>query len=1573
MEPVHLPIKPKHKSSIKQKNNLTNLESLREIISLTSGKNPKIKKSDATNWRPTLVDLFSLLCSNTEIGNDAILLTSNAFLSLEKAVSSTTEFENELYNYFKLEKNQITKYNRLYEVYNVDLFKLIICSGLLQVGDSTKSSKEIYKIIFEIAYPHCIRYTGYTYFAFKIMQSWMQRSSKTHLWSGNSFELEGQLESVIFSNWDNSICKANVVGLFAAYLDVMKNKYDGFLQFLFSSCVENISWCHVTKYTILAAICSGLEDINLMTDSQFISALYNSLTLNHLSSASSKVYTIICNKLTKDVWQATFGAHVKNFVITWETEKKYATLQTLCKCWLEPVIKRHRDIVPFLAECCDDDCILYKSHLLRIAKKYVVTLPITYDNQVLLDHEDEFVRLNAFAAHCHEVGISSNDQYFNSVNAIKHFLYFNAIADTTYLREGSFNYFKIFLSNFLKRSSVQKDSKDLVRFLDWFHEFLLDCFEIGSCYQRKIFGLHLYKITLQLLCSDNVANGILSKNPNFKEAMKYSPVLRKEMTDLGKWKFHNKESIVLLFKLILDPANDIQEISSSIIIDYFEPNILSDAEKSDIFITALNKCNSCKFFETASGAYLFKVLTKWFVLNSANKTNLKPKINMKIQSLIKESPSYVRFLYREAVHQLIQVKHDVLKAATKNTPFYGVVTAIVMTGFVNGPERQLMTETFLKEVMTLCEDATNYFLLAFSSKSSNPEYSSSFQEMGLAIDEAVKGSEINYEYDELVLSPAQQIVITCIWRSLKVLCELLVEIAKSELATKSMIVRATELIVTVSLKCRHKGVIESAGASMANLTRHLSKDQQHAELLLDQLKKLLNNDFSSSINLTRRGAGLTILFHKLIASDTRADRPLLHYAVNFLMQKLRDSALIKVEQRESSNYDDPCAMHLHFLKTLVADKQLQPQMSSYVENICLTCFEYIPSRVFTIRNASVQLFGAIVSRLVGQNIGAKSVDFGYGYSINYFATHFPQLAAHILLNLQACCQPIGAKYVKWQVSKNIIHILSLLSMMFFSGCELVDRASELYVKQIRNCLQFYMSSPISHVRNLAAKSYTALVGLSSIEQEIDQLKSQIASTSNFNRLNGYLTALQYLFDKQNDEVQSVVVKHAKMKSLSEVRKKLETHAKIEALWTFWTRRAMFIQQKKLCYTVEAQLLRMSRQFKLVLEENYSIDSKKKNNFDTIFDKNRPGFFEFIDELMQLFVEYISCNIVGAEIKTILEAKCIDFGINFLKYAPRHKRNLLMICVNFAINNFEKVHPVFLEAINIYTNESIKCTFKNQTFHFKYMDISRLKIFASKLENTYTRTIHLSELLLFIHVMSMRGSETYDLFEDFVSSITNEKVVLSNYFNYPEVTRQLIAKGLELLLCNFDQLNTKCRVMPLLVSLVAMKDEVFNIREMIRSSVLDVILTCKLRTRRIFDQIIYFVILENIVSEKTIIGELCDIEINKFFGKYLSTVQQRSSTFDITNPFDDNNVSPYREESKIINYIVFFIKQKFVKTICNKDVFYEIIIDNIFDTKRNLLTKMNIHTDNLVHILSIRDEEYLANKLKIVNERYSTIK
>ena len=543
--------------------------------------------------------------------------------------------------------------------------------------------------------------------------------------------------------------------------------------------------------------------------------------------------------------------------------------------------------------------------------------------------------------------------------------------------------------------------------------------------------------------------------------------------------------------------------------------------------------------------------------------------------------------------------------------------------------------------------------------------------------------------------------------------------------------------------------------------------------------------------------------------------------------------------------------------------------------------------------------------------------------------------------------------------------------MFFSGCELIDGTSITYVRQIRSYLNIFLSSPTAQVRHLAAKSFVATVGLSTIEQEIYLLKTRIASTNNFNNLNGSLCTLEYLYEKQDDETRSTSVKHSKMKSLSEVRRNLEIRSKVETLWNFWSRRSILIARKQLCYAVEAQLLRLSRKFKIIIEENYTVESKKKNNFDKMFESTKPGFFEFVDELMNLFVNFISYNESYSMVRSMLEATCIDFGINFLKYAPHHNRTLLMTSIDFAINNFEKTHQILLEEINIYANKSIRNIFRGKMIELQYADISKLKTFASKLEGSFTRTIHLSELLTFIHVLSLRGSGTYDLFEDLMSCISKEKITLSNYFDYSEILRQLIGKGLEILLYNFDHLNTKCRVTPLLASLVLLKDEVYCIREMIRNSVLDnVILGCNLSKEKVMDEIIYSTLLLNLVSEQTLLGELSDQEVIEFFEKYFSTIKLQCNNFDIENPFDDNTVEPHKEESKLITFIVFCIQQKISQNGLLKDKeVYDNISTRIFNTKYDLIEKMNIDLNNLQDILGIKYHEYLSQKLEVVNEVY----
>lgn len=80
---------------------------------------------------------------------------------------------------------------------------------------------------------------------------------------------------------------------------------------------------------------------------------------------------------------------------------------------------------------------------------------------------------------------------------------------------------------------------------------------------------------------------------------------------------------------------------------------------------------------------------------------------------------YSHFLYNEATNQLMQMKKDILKAIVQNKPFYGMMTALLNITFQNNRESFNISIEFIKRILYLLEDAIDFFLYIFSSKSEN--------------------------------------------------------------------------------------------------------------------------------------------------------------------------------------------------------------------------------------------------------------------------------------------------------------------------------------------------------------------------------------------------------------------------------------------------------------------------------------------------------------------------------------------------------------------------------------------------------------------------------------------------------------------------------------------------------------------------------------------------------------------------------------------------------------------------------------------------------------------------------------
>lgn len=191
----------------------------------------------------------------------------------------------------------------------------------------------------------------------------------------------------------------------------------------------------------------------------------------------------------------------------------------------------------------------------------------------ITNDKEEIIRLNAFAVLCYRAADIGNR--INPFVQIKQFLWFNANAATIFMREGIMKYFRILCSNILKVINIKSaDVQSISEFMEWLYEYFLDCFEIGSCYQRKILALNLYKILLSFTNENSREN-----YAHYKDRLRYVTVIDKHLKTTNSWKFTNKESLFMLLRLVLDSTVDIRQLATALILEHFEKDILSATEK----------------------------------------------------------------------------------------------------------------------------------------------------------------------------------------------------------------------------------------------------------------------------------------------------------------------------------------------------------------------------------------------------------------------------------------------------------------------------------------------------------------------------------------------------------------------------------------------------------------------------------------------------------------------------------------------------------------------------------------------------------------------------------------------------------------------------------------------------------------------------------------------------------------------------------------------------------------------------------------------------------------------------------
>ncbi|KAL6439385.1 hypothetical protein ACFW04_003912 [Cataglyphis niger] len=1539
----------------------------RKLISTVSSHN-LCASGNMKECQTLLTYIVEIISNNSELGNERVLLACHAFYALLSMHCNSRCLT--VMHFQKLDSHDLCFLERRYTVSDLELFKLLNAYGYLQtIQKDMHFEYDALLLIFDVIYRNCMKYTRYSYFAYKVLYVWLKKLKQTsdmRFWNKNNCIVERKLEAIIFSNWSNAlndICKQNAQ-IFNMYLRIMLQKYsevkETFIDCIWRNCILYVPWQNKIKYIILMEICQVWDlGYHAMTNPQYLSELCISLTRNSLRYSGTKLYLAILRKLSEDEWKKSFGDVMKCIINLWESGKHedHNALQSLYKYWLEPTIEMHRNVLRFLWELCDDlQGYFFHSHLQRTAAKLHIELPKMHEIDHYINDKEEIVRLNAFAILCYRaanlIDIANDmDPFFQ----IKQFLWFNANVTTIFMREGIMKYFRTLCSNILKVISIKAaDVQSISGFMKWLHEYFLDCFEIGSCYQRKILALNLYKILLSF------TNGNSHEScAHHGECLRYVTAIDKHLKITNSWKFTNKESLFLLLRLVLDSALDIKQLATSLILEYFEKDVLSATEKLVLYNCAWEHCNSSKFYKVESGAVLIKIMAHWLPLNEIYK-DVTSTFSHEYNNILVYS-SYSEFLLYEARCQLVQMKNDILKAIAQNRPFYGVLTTLLSIAFRAGPENWILTSKFTEEMLYFLKDAINFFLSTLSTKTSDTAYSSSFAEMGLAIDEKIKTSEIEISnnYDELQLSPAHQVLISCIWMSLKVSCEIVSEIGML-MQSNSQVKYSIDIIVTVLLKCRHKGVVESTGVAIANLARRLYDRKEYSELPRAYLISLLEEDARKSLQLTRRGAGLSIMFHRLVISDNRRDRPTVHFAVRMLLHSLKNFSTVREVEL---GQDSPWAKRLYFLRTLVADKEIHAQLVPYMEEICLTCFEYMKSDVWTVRNASLQLYGVVVPRLVGQ-CSEKSLDgelnFGYAYSVNHFVTHYPTLASRIYTQLRDVSKIRGTSNAALRSYSSIAHIFVLLSKLSTSDCDLIDYpAAIVFTKRVKYLLLIsFLGNPMMYIRQLAAKVYTAFTPITDIYSTLSSI-AKATFSHDTNMSHGYLLTYRYLEKKAIDDIENSIW-HKVAGNGNRLECRIQAISKFASPWKdryiliskIWN--DIYKQQEAAqpCYMLET----------LFIQESSSLFSNSFLDISLFYilpiiecivssQKIQPGFFQFVGYWMRLYaIRYVELNCAinfdREIIHNILNSNCAEQGIEFLN-GLSHCVPLLEFILKYLISMSNNRHQLLF-------NETVAFTLNT----IKHASLERKELKFDKIIDEFNGMTN-SSLIRVKNSLILAFSKSETLINQVLSHIFDDVCM-----NEKQSARLAAAEHIELALHRHAELGNNNRLTIMRCCLILLKDEVAEIREIISIAVQ------RHAFRKLVDSTYYRLQHEEIVYQQLLsdiirLESIADDFVN--FIQHFTRAIHKDVDFNATieNPFNDDSIF-YREESKFLNIcFLFYVALNDNRDDCLDTIQMCINDDECMKHLKKLREKAGFRCNDLRIILYLKETDYLARKRDIV--------
>ncbi|XP_043096293.1 thyroid adenoma-associated protein homolog isoform X2 [Puntigrus tetrazona] len=650
-----------------------------------------------------------------------------------------------------------------------------------------------------------------------------------------------------------------------------------------------------------------------------------------------------------------------------------------------------------------------------------------------------------------------------------------------------------------KKGLTEEDEVELqqgVEFVDWLFQLSLVYLTPDSSFQRKKTVLLLLSAVLET-CTD-------TWNPDRKKGQPPAnmSMLINWAKERGKWDFFSKSKMLVLIGCLEDSTNEVRELSAELLLRFF-PSSLPDDLTAVLLRRAERLLHSPRVQEAQMGALMVK-----FLLHKVDGTFEQDK---------KQSVKLIKFLLTKLEHHYLAARNDMLLAA-RTMPIHGIVSAL-QRGLLEVPGVlvESVTHSVAGDIVSLVEKLSLLLLgvLYGDQDAQEKDVPPSFCDMGNAISsligqDGVEGAGLDGDGEEnVLLSEEHSLVLTCCWVSLKEigiflgsLVERILSLHCKELTLNIEELRkASKVFKDIILKCRHWGAVEGCCIGFTKFCRALlsSSDPEIREipsLILKQGLSVLHSPRSTSV--TRRAAGLPMLILGVLAAeDSSKTRPLLAQTVNNLL----DTAKTPLPQDWDQTLDLPQVCAVHTLQALVKGSSLGVAVLQYTPAVAILSLTLLSSPCWAMRNAALQLYSSLCTRMLGQQPTGEEGSAHSGMSSPSFFNLYPALQPFLQGALERAA--LDLHHATLLLHPSLYPVLTLLSKLQ-PGAEEQTRALSEFLPP----LFLLAASPVYGVRVMSSRALVAMIPpseyLATVLQLVEKLPESPDVVCCHNRLHGQL-------------------------------------------------------------------------------------------------------------------------------------------------------------------------------------------------------------------------------------------------------------------------------------------------------------------------------------------------------------------------------------------------------------------------------------------------------------------------------------